>query len=372
MESYRTSLHDMKAETSEEQQRILDLALVLVRAAAFREMDQEVLSTTLKGQTEGISKPLFEAIKEKLDGKTAQQILDLALEELATFSHAADLGRYSGRIERLSVLLTDAIIAEKRASIESTDDQTLKEQRRRELQSLLEFKADQKESRENVDDGGRFTAGGYIPSDDWTSTELITLNLGDRGYLVPRNYVSHINWSGSKTHHTSVVLNVLWPGMEPRTEKNRRDWRLYDQSGVKLAEWNPKRLIRIFLTPPGRRASEGYRSFQNARMYFSSTPKATTFGLTPYERELGMQGMTYYVAESDPHQSPLNRPLVLECQKAREHFKKSFDVEMGCEVRYVLESGAGLRYSFYTKNLADWKERDIAVRELVNAFRTPL
>jgi hypothetical protein len=111
-------------------------------------------------------------------------------------------------------------------------------------------------------DGTRYQSGIYGPPGDEFSACPVAINIGDPGYVIPRNFVSHIAWSQSPDNHQHVVLHALWPGMEPRTEENKREWRSYDDVGIMLADWNAKRQIRIILAPPGYLASDGYERFK--------------------------------------------------------------------------------------------------------------
>ena len=270
----------------ERHQARLDVALSLVRVSVLREMDHKMLTAVFQDRSGDVPKLVFEVLQEKLNGKKAQRVLELAHPEFAAFDRGELPGRVGKRAEEHSNLLVEAMIADTRGSIEASDDQTLKEQWRKELQSLLKFREDRtKQDSKSI--GGWHSAGGFIPSDDWYSTELVAINLGDYGYVVPRNFVSHIVWSGSKDNHQHAVLNALWPGLEPRTKENKRAWRFYDKEGVKRAEWNGLRQITINLAPPGYLASDGYRIFQNATRNLDTPPGQVTYGLTPYKTETG-------------------------------------------------------------------------------------
>jgi hypothetical protein len=267
-------------------------------------------------------------------------------------------------------MLIDGMIAETRASIEATDDPVLKEKKLRELQSLLKWR-DDSANRGLKSGEGRYQSGIYRPSGDWFSTRPVTINIGDPGYVIPRNFVSHIGWSESLDNHQHVALEALWPGMEPRTEENEREWRYYDDVGVRVADWNAKRQIRIILAPSGYAASDGYKGFQNA-FRFSNVGAAAgkeRYGLTPYLKKTGKFSTTYHVAESTAYRSPQGTPLVLQCKEATEGIIELFPVKMRCEVQYVLEDGIGLQYDFYAASLEGWQERDTAVRTLIASFR---
>lgn len=362
-DTYRDTLHAMKAQMADEQQEKLDLALAMIRLSALQEMDRRALLSALRGKSAPTA--MFEALKRKLHGKTAQQVFELAPINLDGDDHKKWRELLSGKWARLGDMLLDARIAEQRASIEATDDPVLKEKKLGELQSLLKWRDDRSGSSD-----GRNRGGIYNPAGSWFSTRPVSINVGDPGYVIPRNFVSHIAWRGSRDNHQHVVLHALWPGMEPRTKENEREWRYYDDVGVRAADWNAKRQIRIILTPPEYRASDGYKRFQNAIRFSHAGPGMERYGLTPYPRKIGKFPIIYYVAESTTYLSPQNTPIVLECKEATQGIMVLFPVTISCEVRYMLDNGIALYYQFYALSLEGWKDRDIAVRQLIKSFRT--
>jgi hypothetical protein len=364
-ETYRETLHAMKAQMADEQQERLDLALAMIRMSVLQGMDRKALLSALRGKSAPTA--IFKALKRKLHGKTAQQVFELVPTNLEDFDQKKWQEMLSGKSARLGDMLLDARIAEKRASIEATDDPALKEKKLGELQSLLKWRDDRSRSSD-----GRYQSGIYNPPGSWFSTRPVSINIGVPGYVIPRNFVSHIAWRGSRNNHQHVVLHALWPGMEPRTEQNKREWRYYDEAGVRVADWNAEREIRIILTPPGNSASDGYKRFQNASRFshVGPAPGKGRYDLTPYPRKIGKFSIIYYVADSTTHLSPQNTPIVLKCKEATQGIMELFPVKISCEVRYTLDDGIGLYYQFYALSLEGWKERDIAVRQLIESFRT--
>jgi hypothetical protein len=346
-ESYRASLHAMKAQMTDEEQERLDFALAMLRQSA---MGPDTLSALLHG-------------------RTAQQVFELAPVDLAEVN-AEELEALQSALAEMFARGADALlelrIAEKRASIDATDDPVLKERRRSELQSLLKWR----------DDHGartsprRFSSGSYVPPGDPLSTRPVPVSLGDQTYDIPRNFVSRIAWKGTEDNHQHVVLHALWPGMEPRSESNEREWHYYDDAGVRVADWNAEREITITLAPPGFRASDGYGRFQNAFRVVAPVIGEQRYGLTPHLKRHPQFPTTYHVAHSTAYRTPQDTPVVVECQDASRGIMELFRVKMRCDTTYVLEDGVGLHYRFYTTDLKGWKERDIAVRELVKSFRS--
>lgn len=366
--TYRETVHAMKAQMDDEQQAELDLALAMIRMSLLQEIDPRALSAP--GGTSART-AMFEALRRKLHGKTAQQVLGLAPINLAGFDQKRWEEMVAARSARLVDMLLSATIAEKRASIEATDDPVLKEKRQNELQSLLKWRDDSM-NRRSRSGQPRFSSGSYAPPGSPYSTRSVSINIGDPAYLIPRNFISRISWQGFQDNHQHVVLQALWPGMEPRTNENEREWRYYDDVGVRVADWNAEREIRIVLTPPGRRASDGYKGFKNAVRLglVDQAPGKEKDGLTPYLGKGGVYPTTYYVTESTAYPAPLNTPIVLKCKQTTQGIMDLFPVNIRCEVAYVLSDGIGLHYQFYASSLEGWRERDIAVRQLVESFRT--
>jgi hypothetical protein len=366
-ETYRQTLHAMKAQMADEQQEKLDLALAMIRLSVLQEIDPRPLSAR-RGTSARTA--MFEALRRRLHGKTAQQVLELAPRNLAEFDQKRWEEMFAARSAGLVDMFLNAMIAEKRASIEATNDPVLKEKRLSELQSLLKWRDDLM-NRRSRSGQPRFSSGSYAPPGGPYSTRSVSINIGNPGYLIPRNFISRIAWRESQDNHEHVVLQALWPGMEPRTKENERQWRYYDDVGVRVADWNAEREIRIVLTPPGRRASDGYNGFKNAIRLglVDQAPGKEKYGLTPYPRKGGVFPTSYHVAESTAYLSPQNTPMVLKCKQATQGIMGLFPVNMSCEVAYVLTDGSGLHYEFYASSLEGWKERDIAVRKLVESFR---
>ena len=92
--------------------------------------------------------------------------------------------------------------------------------------------------------------------------------------------------------------------------------------------------------------------------------------LMPYTKRNGKFSTTYYVAELTAYRTPQNTPMVLECGEATQGIMELFPVKIRCEIQYLLKDGVGLYYEFYAASLKGWRERDIAVPQLIRSFRS--
>jgi hypothetical protein len=367
--SYRESLQRMKAQMADEEQARLDLALARVLVSVLEEIDRRMLATVLRGESGRVPTIVFEALKSRLHGKTARQVFDLAGPALTEFDQQTLIEMLASKTANLDDELIDCMIAEKRASIDSTDDQARRETKLKELQLLLRLRYGPAPSRARSS-GGRYRSGIYgPPPGTWSSSCPMMINIGNSGYRIPTNFVSHFVWDGSQDNHQHVIMLALWPGMEPRTEENNRQWQYHDDAGVRVAEWNAERQIRITLAGPGYLASDGYERFQRAFRFGNVVPGGEErYGLIPYVERTGTFPTTFYIAKPTEYRTPQNTPVVLRCQDAAEGIMETFPVKIRCEIQYALEENVGLQYVFYATSLEDWQERDIAVRQLVTSF----
>ena len=118
-------------------------------------------------------------------------------------------------------------------------------------------------------------ADGFL--DDPYSDQPVHVDIGEHGYSVPRNYLSHVRQS-SNGLDDRAVLRVLWPDLEPRTKENAWLWQ----------RRHPTRQVRIHIEADG---VEGYRQLDNmlnaasrAGMPFQRVAEPSPYGLLIYER----------------------------------------------------------------------------------------
>lgn len=196
----------------------------------------------------------------------------------------------------------------------------------------------------------------YGPVDigrDPYDTRLIDVTIGD-GYQIPRNYLRKINTSANDGRQTMAIMDVLWPGLEPRTPENER----YRKRR------HPKKWVTIHIND---QPAEGYKMLQNA-IRMGSAP--ADFMPADHGLVLHAKGRIRRFVVTDPaYRTPSGLPLVISCPDTWEETKQRFDVAYICTVDYRLKDGAGLYYRFFMVNLEHWREIDRAIRELIQYFR---
>ena len=202
-------------------------------------------------------------------------------------------------------------------------------------------------------------------ADDPYSDDLVEVNIGDRGYAVPRNYLSYVRRSSTDGRDMTAVLHVLWPGLEPRTPENAHFWQ----------RRHPTRQVRILINDS---RVEGYEQLQNAlfnasrsAIPFEKNGEATSFELLEYLRVTPSgRSSRYLVSNAAAYLTPAGNPIMIDCSDhTTDEDKEVFDVEILCTVDYRLEDSAMLHFTFFLVNLEHWREIDASVRELVNSFR---
>ena len=202
-------------------------------------------------------------------------------------------------------------------------------------------------------------------ADDPHSDELVQVDIGERGYAIPSNYLSHVSRDANDGSDRNAVLRALWPGLEPRTPENVQFWQ----------RRHPTRQIGIVINK-GR--SEGYDRLQNALFYvarsqnpFGKVGEPASFDLLEYSQVLP-RGSTlrYFVSADSGYRTPSGNPVVINCSDhTTDEDKEVFEIETLCTVDYRLEDGALLHFTFFMVNLEHWREIDTGVRSLVNSFR---
>ena len=190
--------------------------------------------------------------------------------------------------------------------------------------------------------------------DDQFSTEPVEVIIGQRGYLVPRNYLRSVSYDQQDGRDIRAKMRALWPGLEPLTQENEHFWeRRY-----------PRRQVVMHIVDHG---TEGHRRLQNAIKYHlvDSKPRPGPFGLMQYSGKTHR----FFVPSNGAYLTPDGNQLVFACKDAKEQTKELFDFEALCTVDYKLPDGAWLYYNFFMVNLEQWREIDRAVRALVESFR---
>ena len=191
-------------------------------------------------------------------------------------------------------------------------------------------------------------------SDDPFATEPVLVELGERGYVIPRNYIQKITYLAPGRPLERVVMRLLWPGLEPLTQENRHHWKRRE----------PDKQITVHIV---RRGTDGFVRLQNAIEFelVNPVPENYLHGLNKYHRKL----RRLFTPAENNHTTVEGNPLVFKCNDATTRTKDLFDFEPLCQVDYRLSDGAWLYYRFFMVNLAQWREIDTAVRALVDSFR---
>ena len=91
---------------------------------------------------------------------------------------------------------------------------------------------------------------GIIPAAENPTSEVVEINIGERGYLIPRAYLRVVRPSRAADRHETAVLWITWPDMKPRTKANAHLWK----------RRMPRRQIRIHIEARG---TETYDKLQN-------------------------------------------------------------------------------------------------------------
>lgn len=205
-------------------------------------------------------------------------------------------------------------------------------------------------------------ADGFL--DDPYSDQPVHVDIGEHGYAIPRNYLSHVRQS-YRGRDIIAVLRALWPGLEPRSEENVWLWQ----------RRHPTRQVRIHIEAEG---FEGHQRLRNtvqvaARVGrpYQRVAEPSHYGLLIYERRFDDGRVYRHFAVADHHYlTPLGHPVVFQCNDyTTDRAKEAFDVELLCISEYQMPDGAWLIVHFFMVNLEHWKQIDSAARVLVNSFR---
>ena len=187
------------------------------------------------------------------------------------------------------------------------------------------------------------------------ATYPFLVELGERGYVIPRNYIQKITYLAPGRPLERVVMRLLWPGLEPLTQENRHHWKRRE----------PDKQITVHIV---RRGRDGYRGLQGGideGLFRRHSSAYELHGLVMYR-------WNYYrrfLSTDTDFLTPNGTPLVFTCNDTDDETKARFDFEPICRVEYWLSDGVGLYYRFFMVNLAQWREIDTAVRALVDSFR---
>ena len=191
--------------------------------------------------------------------------------------------------------------------------------------------------------------------DDRFSTESVEVNIGARGYAIPRNYLGVVRPGPEPGQHNLAVLWVLWPGLEPTTPENKHLWE----------RRNTERQVRIHIE---RNGTDSHTKLHNLMRIgaLPSEPVQGPHGLQFYSQK----SRRYLEAENDGYQTPQGFPFVLACNDPTdEETKQRLDVELLCIAEYQLTDGAWIKVHFFEDNLHLWREIDTAARALAGSFR---
>ncbi len=195
---------------------------------------------------------------------------------------------------------------------------------------------------------------GIIPAAENPTSEVVEINIGERGYLIPKNYLGVVRPSRSAHRHERAVLWLTWPGMEPRTKANAHLWK----------RRMPRRQIRIHIEAQG---TETYDKLQNLIRLgeLDLNPEEWDYGLARYAKK----EWQFFVVKDRTFQTPLGKPLAFKCNDVSPRTRELFEVELLCISEYMLPDGSWIIVHFFLANLDQWREIDASARALMDRLR---
>ena len=194
-----------------------------------------------------------------------------------------------------------------------------------------------------------------LMADDKFGSHLVEVNIGDKGYLIPRNYLLNIRYDSDTNEDAVAFMRALWPGLEPLTEDNQDSWKKID----------PQRQVIFRIRDHGH---EGYRGLQGAirANFVPESPISIEYDLVQYKRGRHQ----FFVPQDKNYVTPSGQPLVLDCTifaaalKSADRMGRSL-----CIVQYKLEDNSYLYYRLFLANISNWREVDTSIRALLETFR---
>ncbi len=201
---------------------------------------------------------------------------------------------------------------------------------------------------------------------DSYSTNPVAVDLGERGYLIPRNYIRHLRRTpGGKDD--DILLFLLLPALEPLTAENRDRWYLR-KPGTDTVRQNIEMIVHLSLRSFGAptQSKFGWRAELPGRVIDMAAQHA---GLDRLAFVADDPAVAYYTPRESFHITPSGNALVFECGSGGSVMFGSIELSPRCETTFQLHDGVWLSYRFHPNQLPQWLEIDNGIRELVRSFR---
>jgi hypothetical protein len=198
------------------------------------------------------------------------------------------------------------------------------------------------------------------PADPERARELVHLRVGSHAYAIPRGYISAIR-RGEDGEVTRVMMRGIWPEMDPLSAADPGNWQ----------RRHPERQIIFHLAA---RPRLGYRKVAYYRNDNRSQKELWKYGLTKHSIDIRW----LFTPTDKSYTDPVGLPMGLSCLLCpKRGLPDSLmdpeihkNIEPVLKVDYELFSGAeGVHYHYFFVNIAEWREIDGTIRDLVDGFR---
>ncbi len=196
-----------------------------------------------------------------------------------------------------------------------------------------------------------------------TSTRKVQLEIGDREFLIPQNYIwSREDWKGGKV--TGVNMHTILPHLEGYTEQNKQEFddsRLHNTATILLREHNIKG-SRTSSTSMTR--EEVYQ--RNIYDFGLEKPRGLESSSGPY----GLTRQQY----TKPHDRARNELYIGTLPNGKFYWArcdlKSNVPSPSCKTYFAYSNQTMVSYHFPKDRLKDWQTIDKDIRVLFSQFDT--
>ena len=201
------------------------------------------------------------------------------------------------------------------------------------------------------------------PADPERARELVHLRVGSHAYAIPRGYISAIR-RGEDGEVTRVMMRGIWPEMDPLSAADSRNWQ----------RRHPERQIIFHLAA---RPRLGHKRVAAHRTRLKSSHEQYRYGLVRYISPI-LRSHWLLMPAAETYTDPTGRPLGLLCLSCPKKYSENSMInpevrkilEPYVHVDYALFEGAeGIHYRYFFVNIAEWREIDGTIRDLVDGFR---
>ncbi|MCX4025368.1 hypothetical protein H0A36_27310 [Endozoicomonas sp. SM1973] len=185
----------------------------------------------------------------------------------------------------------------------------------------------------------------YKPS---TKNNKYLLDINNHKFMVPRNYI----WSYNKISHDRVYspsFHVLYPRMEPKTERNKT---AFEQPG-----WSEGKLISFIFI----------KSNQSKSVSQIIKHELASWTIKDSRKKIG--DLEIYDSTIDGNEFIL-KPFP---NNEKRYFKCSKEIYVpfpSCNTRFHLNSDIIVQVTFSRKQLPNWDTIELSLRSLISSFST--